>query len=53
MTGDRLTGGAATVVLSVVAGSALTADSTRTYALARATAWTGRLPCWWRRAWAG
>ena len=35
MTGDRLTGGAATVVLCVVAGSAMTAGSTRTYALAR------------------
>ena len=35
MTGDRLTGGAATVVLCVVAGSALTVGSTRTYALAK------------------
>jgi hypothetical protein len=35
VTGDRLTGGAATVVLCVVVGSALTVGSTRTYALAR------------------
>jgi len=35
VTGDRLTGGAATVVLCVVAGSALTVGSIRTYALAR------------------
>ena len=35
MTGDRLIGGAATVVLCVVAGSALTVGSTRAYALAR------------------
>ena len=35
MTADRLTGGAATVVLCVVAGSALTVGSIRTYALAR------------------
>ena len=35
MTGDRLIGGAATVVLCVVAGSALTVGSTRTYALAK------------------
>ena len=35
MTGDRLTGGAAIVVLCVVAGSALTVGSTRTYALAK------------------
>ena len=35
MTGDRLTGGAATVVLCVVAGSAMTVGSTRTYALAK------------------
>ena len=34
VTGDRLIGGAATVVLCVVAGSALTVGSTRTYALA-------------------
>ena len=34
MTGDRLIGGAATVVLCVAAGSALTVGSTRTYALA-------------------
>jgi hypothetical protein len=35
VTGDRLSGGAATVVLCVVAGSAVTAGSARTYALAR------------------
>jgi hypothetical protein len=35
VTRDRLTGGAATVVLCVVAGSAMTVGSTRTYALAR------------------
>jgi len=35
VTGDLLTGGAATVVLCVAAGSALTAGSIRTYALAR------------------
>jgi hypothetical protein len=35
VTGDRLIGGAATVVLCVVAGSALIVGSTRTYALAR------------------
>jgi len=35
VTGERLIGGVATVVLCVVAGSALTVGSTRTYALAR------------------
>jgi hypothetical protein len=35
VTGDRLTGGAATVVLCVVAGSALTVGSARAYSLAR------------------
>jgi hypothetical protein len=35
VTGNRLTGGAATVVLCVVAGSAMTVGSTRTYALAK------------------
>ena len=35
MTGDRMTGGAATVVLCVVAGSAMTIGSARTYALAK------------------
>ena len=35
MTGDRLIGGAATVVLCLVAGSALTVGSARTYALAK------------------
>jgi hypothetical protein len=34
VTGDRLTGGAATVVLCVAVGSAVTVGSTRTYALA-------------------
>jgi hypothetical protein len=34
VTGDRLIGGAATVVLCVVAGSAVTVGSARTYALA-------------------
>jgi hypothetical protein len=35
VTGDRMTGAAATVVLGVVAGSAMTIGSTRTYALAK------------------
>jgi hypothetical protein len=35
VTGNRLIGGAATVVLCVVAGSAVTTGCTRTYALAR------------------
>lgn len=35
MTWDRMTGGAATVVLCVVADSAMTVGSTRAYALAK------------------
>ena len=48
MTGDRMIGGAATVVLCVVVGSALTIGSTRTYALAKGHGLDGRMPCWRR-----
>jgi hypothetical protein len=41
VTGDRLTGGAATLVLCVVAGSAMTVGSTRTYALAKSHSMDG------------